>query len=76
MGLLQEDPGQYIERKKQKRLSAIEISVADIEQMIRERAAARERKDWAAGDAIRDRLLQHGIELQDGAGGTTWDIKL
>jgi cysteinyl-tRNA synthetase len=76
LGLLQEDPGLYVQRKKQKRLAAIEISVADIEEMIRERTAARERKDWAAGDGIRDRLLAHGIELRDGADGTTWDIRL
>jgi cysteinyl-tRNA synthetase len=76
LGLLQEDPGLYVQRKKQKRLAAIEISVADIEEMIRERTAARERKDWAAGDGIRDRLLAHGIELRDGASGTTWDIRL
>jgi len=76
MGLLREEPGQYSERKKEKRLAAIEISVADIERLIEERASVRARKDWAAGDAIRDRLLRHGIELKDGAAGTTWDIRI
>jgi cysteinyl-tRNA synthetase len=76
MGLLQEEPGRYIERKKQKRLASIAITVADIEQMIRDRAQARDRKEWAASDAIRERLLHYGIELQDGAAGTTWDIRL
>jgi len=76
MGLLQADPQQYIETKKQKRLATIDITVEDIEKMIEDRARAREKKDWAASDAIRDRLMQHGIELNDGAGGTTWDIKL
>jgi len=76
MGLLQQDPRQYIESKKQKRLESIDLSVADIEEMIADRTRAREQKDWAASDAIRDRLMEYGIELQDGAAGTVWDIKL
>jgi len=76
LGLLQQDARQYIHDKKQKRLAEIDISLEEIEEMIEERARARERKDWAAGDAIRDRLMRHGIELQDGAGGTTWEVRI
>jgi len=76
MGLLQQDAKQYIINKKQRLLETKDITVKDIEEMIHERTTARERKDWAASDEIRDRLLAQGIELQDGAGGTTWDVKL
>jgi cysteinyl-tRNA synthetase len=76
MGLLQQDPREYIKNKKQRLLATIDITVEDIEKMIHDRTMARAQKDWAASDAIRDRMLQHGIELQDGAGGTTWDVKL
>ncbi|MDW7773866.1 MAG: cysteine--tRNA ligase [Desulfobulbaceae bacterium] len=76
MGLLQQDPVVYIESKKRKLLDRLDISVADIEQMITERAEARQKKDWAAGDKIRDRLLEYGIELQDGPEGTTWEVKI
>ncbi len=76
MGLLQQDAVAYIESKKQKLLATLDITVEDIEKMIRDRAEARQKKDWAAGDSIRDQLLQYGIELQDGADGTTWDVKL
>ena len=76
MGLLRQDAVAHIESKKQKLLVKLDITIEDIEKMILDRAEARQKKDWAAGDAIRDKLLLHGIELQDGADGTTWDVKL
>jgi cysteinyl-tRNA synthetase len=76
MGLLQQDSREYIKKKKQRLLETKDITVKDIEKMIHERNQAREEKDWATSDAIRNRLLQHGIELQDGADGTTWDVRL
>jgi cysteinyl-tRNA synthetase len=76
LGLLQQDARQYIHDKKQQRLAGIDISLEEIEELIEERARARERKDWAAGDAIRDRLMQYGIELKDGSEGTTWEVRI
>jgi len=38
------------------------------------RAEARARKDWATGDAIRDRLKGLGIVLEDRADGTVWKL--
>jgi cysteinyl-tRNA synthetase len=35
-------------------------------------SAARQRKDFAQGDAIRDRLKALGVVLEDGKDGTTW----
>ena len=39
-----------------------------------ERASARERKDFAASDAIRDGLLAIGITIEDTAQGPRWSI--
>jgi cysteinyl-tRNA synthetase len=39
-----------------------------------ERAAARERKDFAASDAIRDGLVALGITIEDTAQGPRWSI--
>jgi cysteinyl-tRNA synthetase len=39
-----------------------------------ERAAARERKDFAASDAIRDGLAALGITIEDAAQGPRWSI--
>lgn len=38
------------------------------------RQAARERKDYAQADAIRDRLSRAGVLLEDTAHGTRWEI--
>ena len=40
-----------------------------------ERTAARERKDFAASDAIRDGLLKLGITIEDTAQGPRWSIE-
>ena len=39
------------------------------------RKEARERKDYATGDAIRDRLSDLGVALLDKKEGTTWERK-
>ncbi len=38
------------------------------------RVAAREAKDWATADAIRDRLAAAGITLEDGQEGVRWTL--
>ena len=42
--------------------------------LIKLRKEARENKDWALSDQIRDELLQLGIQLKDGREGTTFSI--
>ncbi len=76
MGLLQRDPTRYVKEKKQQVLDSLDLSVDEIEQLIAERDRARENRDWASSDAIRDRLLAAGIELHDSAAGTSWDVSL
>jgi cyanophycinase-like exopeptidase len=45
-----------------------------VDALLAERLRAREARDWAAADAIRDRLLEAGIELHDTPEGTTWEL--
>ncbi len=42
---------------------------------VEQRSNARERKDFIAADAIRDKLEQTGIVLEDKPDGTTWRVK-
>ena len=44
----------------------------EIDQMISRRRQAREDRNWAEADRIRDELKAQGIILEDGAGGTGW----
>jgi len=45
---------------------------AEIEALLAERKAARERRDFARSDAIRDSLAERGVVIKDGPAGTTW----
>ncbi len=44
-----------------------------VEMLLEVRAAAKERRDWAASDAIRDRLASVGIRVKDRKDGTEWE---
>ncbi len=45
-----------------------------IDEIIKIRKTARDNKDWAKSDEIRDKLLIHKIQLKDTKEGTTWQI--
>ena len=51
------------------------VAVAEIEQLIEDRHAARRRRDFAAADRIRNDLAARGVLLEDSAGGTRWKRK-
>jgi cysteinyl-tRNA synthetase len=52
------------------------VSEEFILSLIRERQAAREKKDWAVSDAIRKELEERGIILEDKKEGTGWKVKI
>ena len=75
LGLLGQEPTEYLRKKKAQMLAQTDLTEEQINALIAKRNEARNRKDWAAGDAVRDELLAHKIELQDGPDGTTWSVK-
>ena len=44
----------------------------DIKSLIKDRDEAREAKDWKKADSIRDKLLEHKVEINDSAAGSVW----
>jgi cysteinyl-tRNA synthetase len=47
-------------------------STQQIEELLRQRSSAREMREWAKADAIREKLRELGIEVIDTPDGTTW----
>jgi cysteinyl-tRNA synthetase len=74
LGLLQTPLAAYRERTQRQRLALLGLSPREIDARLAERAAAREAKDFARGDALRTELEAQGIEVADGPEGTTWRV--
>ena len=67
LGLLEQDPVEFLQSG-----AAESDGGADIDALIDARNSARENKDWAEADRIRDELDALGIVLEDKDGKTVW----
>ncbi len=76
LGLLGRDIDAFQEEVKVKRLAAMGIDQAEIEDLLEQRAAAREGKDWARADAIRGELSARQIVVMDTPEGVSWRVDL
>ncbi len=65
LGILQKNPHDYLQGDGA-------VGSEQIEALIAERVQAKQDKNFARSDAIRDELKAQGIVLEDGKGGTTW----
>lgn len=46
-----------------------------VEEVLAQRACARAEKDWPRADALRDRLVAAGIQVEDGPQGARWHLE-
>ena len=65
IGILNHNADEYLKQGS-------DLSESEISKKIDQREAARNSKDFAMSDQIRDELLELGIILEDSANGTTW----
>ncbi|GMV15476.1 MAG: cysteine--tRNA ligase [Polyangiaceae bacterium] len=75
LGLLQVSREAYAARTRERRMRLRGLSAQDIEAKIAERTAARQGKDFARADAIRQELAARGVSLRDGTSGTDWTVE-
>jgi cysteinyl-tRNA synthetase len=74
LGLGASSPDAWLIRVRDRRAVARGLSKVWIESKLRERSAARERKDFAGADAVRAELSALGIEIVDSPSGTSWSL--
>ncbi len=79
LGLLAHPPEAWLESRSALTGGAAaggeELEPAAIEQLVQARIAARQARNWAESDRIRDELAARGVLLEDGPVGTTWRRK-
>lgn len=74
LGVLEEDPTRFRERRTARVLVQRGLQAADVDRRVADRTAARAAKEFAHADEIRQALAQDGIEVSDSPTGTVWRI--
>jgi len=74
LGVLEADPIEWLAAHRERRSKARGIDVAAVEACILARTEARKAKDFTAADRAREDLKALGVEIMDGARGTTWKV--
>ena len=72
LGVLNRDPVETLDALKAVAIKRLGIDVAEIDQLVAQRIAARVAKDWALADELRNAIVAKGIEVMDTADGTDW----
>ena len=76
LNILQQDATKYVSDTKVAFFRDKNISEDFINERIAERARAKQERDFARSDAVRDELLAMGLSIRDTPTGTVWDVKL
>ena len=74
LGLFGEPPAEFLRFLDDMLLKRKNLNRADIDAIVTERSAARAGKDFAKSDELRARLIEMGIQVQDGTEGSEWEV--
>ncbi len=66
LGILEQSPSDFLQGEHDQSFTL------KVEALIEKRKAAREQKDWATADAVRDELDQLGVILEESKTATSW----
>jgi cysteinyl-tRNA synthetase len=73
LGIVEKDPDQYFAGARDRIARVRKTDVTKVDALVQARLDARAAKDFAKADAVRDELTALGIEVRDGAqGSSTW----
>ncbi len=75
LGLLQDPPELFFQKKKDLWLRQQGLTHEQVDAWIAERNRARQSKNWKEADRIRNQLQDCGIVLEDTPGGTLWKAR-
>ena len=75
LGLLTRTSAEFLAEHRLRRIQVRGLDAAQIESQLAERAQARQAKDFAKSDALRQSLWELGVEVMDTPTGTRWRVR-
>ncbi|MFH2052808.1 MAG: cysteine--tRNA ligase [bacterium] len=72
LGCFGQDPATWLQLRRDMKAARLGLDTERVERLLAQRTAARQGKDWAAADRIRDELADLGVGVQDGPEGSVW----
>jgi len=76
LGLFGSEADGFLQDLRARQLVRRRINPVIVEALLEKRKAARQNKDFAASDALRDELFALGVEVRDAPAGQVWDVAL
>jgi cysteinyl-tRNA synthetase len=75
LGICERSPAEYLAEHRVRRVTAKGLDQARIDELLTERAQARQQKDFASSDLLRTALLDLGVEVMDTPQGMRWRVR-
>ncbi len=78
LGIVYQDPASFLGTSisDQSEIVAGDLTAAEVQNLLEERSAAKNDKNWARADEIRDQLVALGVRIEDKPGGEfSWSVK-